>query len=289
LQHKQFLPAIGNHESPYWPYDTLFVLPDSEDYYSVNYGNAHFVMLNTEMDLSGNQRDWLINDLANSSSDTTIDWIFVNFHRPPYSSGNHGSQMDVRNAWRSLFEQYDVDVVFSGHDHDYERTIPINDVVYIVTGGGGAPLRPVGSSSWTAYSESTYHFCLVKIKERKLLLKAIKPCGTVFDTLAITKIVGAEEQNPFDNIDMTISPNPFVHQLNVKYLVRQKQDISLKIYDCLGRCIKTIVDRSQGCGFCAVSWVGSDQDNKTVNAGVYFLVLEGGNNRILEKVIKIDK
>jgi 3',5'-cyclic AMP phosphodiesterase CpdA len=187
LQSKHILPTIGDHESPYWPYDTLFSLPDSEEYYSVNYGNAHFIMLNTEMDLYGAQRDWLINDLTAASSDTLIDWIFVNLHRSPYSSGNHGSQMDVRNAWCPLFEEYGVDIVFCGHDHDYERTLKISGVVYIVTGGGGAPLYNVGSSGWTAYSEMTYHFCLIRIMGTKLILKPIKPDGVVFDSLILHK------------------------------------------------------------------------------------------------------
>ena len=95
--------------------------------------------------------------------------------------------LDVREAWCSLFEQYDVDIVFAGHDHDYERTIPINDVVYIVTGGGSAILYGVDMRKWLAYAEATYHFCLVKIMGKKLILEAIKPDGSVFDRLVISK------------------------------------------------------------------------------------------------------
>jgi hypothetical protein len=187
LQEKQFLPAIGNHEYPYWIYDTLFALPDAEYFYSVNYGNAHFIMLDTQMELYGAQRNWLRNDLITTANDTLIDWIFVNLHRPPYSSGSHGSQMDVREAFCPLFEQYGVDIVFCGHDHDYERTREINGVTYIVTGGGGAPLYDIDSSPWTVASEKTYHFCLIELKGKKLFLKAIKPEGVVFDTLRLDK------------------------------------------------------------------------------------------------------
>jgi len=187
LQNIHFLPTIGNHEKPYYTYDTLFALPGAEYFYSANYGNAHFIMLNTQMDLSGPQQNWLINDLKDARADTTTAWIFVNLHRPPYSSGNHGSEMDVRNAWCLIFEEYGVDIVFAGHDHCYERTEKINGVIYIVTGGGGAPLYDVGKSSWTAYSAKAYHFCLINIIGKKLNLKTITPENIVIDSLLLTK------------------------------------------------------------------------------------------------------
>lgn len=182
-----FIPTIGNHERPYWQYDTLLALPGAEYYYSVNYGNCHIICLNTEMQLTGPQRNWLINDLIETRQNPLIDWIFVTLHRPPYSSGSHGSQMDVRNAWCSIFSRYGVDIVFCGHDHSYERTRPIDGVIYIICGGGGAPLYDVRKSEWTAYSEKTHHFCLVEIKRNRLELKAIKPDGMVFDSLVINK------------------------------------------------------------------------------------------------------
>jgi 3',5'-cyclic AMP phosphodiesterase CpdA len=139
------------------------------------------------MELNGFQRKWLNNELRFLTSDTTIHWIFVNMHRPPYSSGSHGSDIKVREAWCPIFEEYGVDIVFCGHDHSYERTKEINGVIYIVCAGGGAPLYDVGKNEWTAYSEKTHHFCLVKVKERELLLKAIKVDGSVFDSLRIKK------------------------------------------------------------------------------------------------------
>jgi len=187
LQGTYFIPVVGNHEKPYWPYDTFFALPDAEYFYSVDYGSMHIICLDTEMDLNGLQRDWLINDLVSTKEDTSIKWIFVNSHRPPYSSGSHGSQMDVRNAWCKIFEDYRVDIVFNGHDHIYERTYPINGVVYMVIGGGGAPLYDVDKHDWTAYSEKVYHFCHIKIAGKRLSLKTMKPDGTVIDSSYIEK------------------------------------------------------------------------------------------------------
>ncbi len=187
ISKKCILPAIGNHEEPFWQYDTLFLLPGAEDFYCVRFANIGIICLNTEMELAGLQQKWLVNELKFLSTDTTIDWIFVNFHRPPYSSGSHGSDMKVRKVWCPIFEEYGVDIVFCGHDHSYERTKEINGVIYIVCAGGGAPLYNVGKSEWTVYSEKTHHFCLVTVKPKELLLKAIKPDGTVFDSLRLKK------------------------------------------------------------------------------------------------------
>ncbi|MEO0122919.1 MAG: metallophosphoesterase [candidate division WOR-3 bacterium] len=187
ISKKLFLPAIGNHEKPFWQYDTLFALPGIEDFYSVRFANVCIICLNTEMELAGLQQKWLVKELKFLSTDTTIHWIFVNLHRPPYSSGSHGSDMKVRKTWCPIFEEYGVDIVFCGHDHSYERTKEINGVIYIVCAGGGAPLYNVGKNEWTAYSEKTHHFCLVSVKRKELLLRAIKPDGTVFDSLRLNK------------------------------------------------------------------------------------------------------
>lgn len=187
LQSKHFMPTIGNHEKPFWPYDTLFALPEPEDYYSFKYGNAHFIVLNTEMDMGGLQRDWLIRELTMARNDTSVDWIFVTLHRPPYTSGLYDPDPNIQKHWCPLFEEYGVDIVLAGHDHIYERTSKIRGVTYIVSGGGGAPLYDVGKSTWTMYSEKTYHFCLIHIMGKRLHLRAIKPNGVVFDSLVFDK------------------------------------------------------------------------------------------------------
>lgn len=287
IRDHHLVPVIGNHESPFWPYDTLFLLPDSEAHYSIEYGNVHYTILNTEMDLYGNQRAWLIDDLTSASNDSVIDWIFVGFHRPPYSSGNHGSQIDVRDAWCSLFEQYDVDIVFNGHDHDYERTIPINGVVYVVTGGGGAPLHYVGTSAWTAYSESTYHFCHININERVCTLRAIKPDGTVFDSLIIDKPIGSRELNENVITDLTIEPNPFSRNICIKIFDDRTTGIQgLKIYDVTGNIIKDFSDEIAD-KVSMITWDGSDNNGKQVTSGIYYITCWNTSGQHTHKVVKI--
>jgi hypothetical protein len=280
LTHKIFLPSIGNHEYPYGAYDTLFSLPDSEDYYSFTYANCHFIALNTEMDLSGGQLTWLVDDLIWAQANPAIDWIFAFFHRPPYSSGPHGSQADVRAAWCPVFELYDMDLVFAGHDHDYERTYPINGLTYIVTGGGGAPLHSVGSNSWTAYAESTYEFCRVLVRGLHLELRAIKPDGAVFDSLIIEKPIGRHETGALARQPLVVSPNPFIHELNISPVDPSNADAAVRIFDHQGRLVRTI--RGQN-----LTWLGDDDDGQNLPAGVYFLDLDDGRTASMMKVVKL--
>lgn len=281
MPNRIFLPAIGNHEYPFEVYDSLFQLPDSEDYYAFDYGNAHFIGLNTEMDLNGIQKTWLVDDLISAQANPAIDWIVVFLHRPPYSSGNHGSQADVQQAWCPVFELYDVDLVFAGHDHDYERTYPINGVTYIVTGGGGAPLHSVGSNIWTAYAESTYEFCRVMIRGLHLELRAIKPDGTVFDSLVIEKPIGCHETGFQAGPPVLICPNPFSRRLEITAADPAFQGAVIRIYDRQGRCVRTLAGTR-------CEWPGDDDAGRALPAGVYFLGLSRNRSAPIIKVVKLE-
>jgi predicted phosphodiesterase len=96
-------------------------------YYSFDWGGAHFVALDSELyygDTGSDpeeQRDFLERSLAA----TRKRWRFVFLHGSPYGSSRHGGDGRVREDLESLFARHGVDVVFSGHDHVYERTVPI--------------------------------------------------------------------------------------------------------------------------------------------------------------------
>lgn len=129
-------PTLGNHERNHENYFDLFYLPHDERWYSFDYGNAHFICLQldryADINPGSEQYLWLQNDLAN----TDETWKFVFFHFPLYSCGPLGPDLGARAALHPLFVQYDVDVTFTGHDHNYQR-FTVDDVTYIVTGGGG--------------------------------------------------------------------------------------------------------------------------------------------------------
>jgi len=270
LDHIPYFVAIGNHEENADLYYDIWHFPGNEQWYSIDYGNAHFICLSTETTLDGVQRDWLEADLINASQ--FADWIFVFFHRPPYSSGDHGSYLPARNAWCSLFEDYGVDIVFNGHDHDYERSL-VNGVYYIVTGGGGAPLRPVGTSEWTIYSEMTLHCCEISIDSLELDLKAIKPDGTVFDSFLIYSGID-EDTNPERIPDFfkvyQNSPNPFNTKTEVQYALPTTAHITIEVYNMLGQKLRTLEDSDRETGRYSVTWDGRDQDGIRLKSGIYF-------------------
>jgi acid phosphatase type 7 len=122
-----------------FPYFNIFSLPTAgemggvpsgtEQYYSFDYGNVHIVSLDSQLSnrdpaQRAAMRDWLIDDLGRNDN----DWTVVIFHHPPYSKGmNHDSdveqaEIDMRTTFGPVFQDYGVDVVYSGHAHSYERS-----------------------------------------------------------------------------------------------------------------------------------------------------------------------
>lgn len=178
-------PIAGNHEyatDRAAPFLQAFVLPENgnavqaERWYSFDWGDVHFVGLDTEQ-IGEEQAAWLDADLQANQ----LPWTIVFAHRPPYSSGEHGGEPRFRERFVPLLERYRVALVLSGHDHDYERTNPVNGVTYVVTGGGGRGTRNVGHSSFTAFSQEVIHFVFVEVQGPRLVLHAIDATGREFD------------------------------------------------------------------------------------------------------------
>ncbi len=134
-------PAPGNHDyhqSGYqstaslgtnFPYFSIFSIPTNsgtEKYYSTNYGNVHFIALDSYGSYNSSSSDmyhWLEDDLSNN----TQQWTVVYFHHAPYSKGSHNSDdspemYDMRNNILPILESNGVDLVLSGHSHAYERS-----------------------------------------------------------------------------------------------------------------------------------------------------------------------
>ena len=152
-------------------------------YYSFDWGDAHFAALDSELyyndkgSSTERQRVFLERDLIS----TRQRWKVVFLHRSPYSSSRHGGDEMVRYDLEPLFAKYGVDLVFAGHDHVYERTVPIRGVTYVVSGGGGRRLYPAGKGRLTACSRSAHHAVLGRVDGARLSLEAVEPDGTVFD------------------------------------------------------------------------------------------------------------
>jgi hypothetical protein len=182
-----FFPAAGNHEyetEKAAPFRGVFALPDmgGEQWYSYDWGRIHFAVIDTEADFE-EQKQWLEADLAASKA----PWKIVYLHKPPYSSGDHGSDMPTRNAFEPIFKKHGVQLVLAGHDHHYERMHPQDGVAYVVTGGGGRGTRDTGESEFTAFSEEVIHFVYLEVGVDELVLHAIDAMGQEFDSMVVPR------------------------------------------------------------------------------------------------------
>jgi 3',5'-cyclic AMP phosphodiesterase CpdA len=185
LRNIPMFPAAGNHDNETMqgaPFRDVFALPSAGDqkWYAFDWGRIHFAALDTEADYR-TQAAWLDRDLAS----TELPWKVVYLHKPPYSSGTHGSDLALRAALAPVVERHHVQLVLAGHDHDYERIVPQNGVAYIVTGGGGVGTRSVGSSSFTAFSDDVIHFVYGEVGMDQLDLHGIDATGVEFDSAAV--------------------------------------------------------------------------------------------------------
>ncbi len=150
--YNPLIPALGNHEYPRGDepkfYHDLFSLPKNgpasipeERAYYFTYSNALFVVLDSNLSIA-DQTPWLETVLSESEA----VWKFVMYHHPAYSSRTVRDNPDIRKYWTPLFDKYEVDIVFQGHDHAYMRTPPIRNheimespdegVIYIISNAG---------------------------------------------------------------------------------------------------------------------------------------------------------
>jgi len=174
--------CMGNHEGSGVLFKKYFPYPfKAGRYWSFDYGPAHFAVLDqyTSYSPGSAQLTWLENDLASS----TKPWKFIVLHEPGWSAGGHSNEVPVQLYIQPLCEQYGIPFVFGGHNHYYARA-EVNGVQHITTGGGGAPLyAPILTYPNIVTATQAHHFCTLKIEDGLLSFKAIKPDGTVIDSL----------------------------------------------------------------------------------------------------------
>ena len=123
--------TIGNHEleskSLVDKYIDYFNM--DKQYYSFNHKNVHFLSLSTEVpyEKDSKQYEFVIYDLIQNFNNPETDWIVVYFHKPIYSSDSKHERLDsFRETYHPLFDDFGIDLVLQGHNHNYQRTFPIS-------------------------------------------------------------------------------------------------------------------------------------------------------------------
>jgi predicted phosphodiesterase len=175
----RFYAALGNHDDQKNRYYEPFNM-NGERYYTFTKKNVRFFVLDSDY-LDPKQAAWIDTALKESRE----PWKICYFHHPLYSDGGrHGSQVDLRVLLEPLFVKYGVNVVFSGHDHVYERLKPQRGVHYFVAGAAGQLRRgDLRRSALTAAAfDEDQSFMLVEIAEADLTFQAISRIGQVVDS-----------------------------------------------------------------------------------------------------------
>lgn len=193
MSRLSFEPAVGNHDAlnrngsngNFSMFTQRFNTPTEEGTgvpagtaYSFDYGNVHFAVMNTEcgVDERVAQGDWLINDMKDSQK----PWKIVVLHRGPYGAVYNST--DIRNAWSGAFEEAGVDLVLMGHEHNYVRSLPMEDgavadsggVVYICANGGGVKFYSTVRRYWQAVDLQPYSptYVAVHVEDSRLRVEA---------------------------------------------------------------------------------------------------------------------
>lgn len=284
LANIPYQSCMGNHEgsgtlfAKYFPYPFI-----AHHYWSFDYGPAHFAVLDqyTSYSPGSAELNWLTNDLAVSSK----TWKFLILHEPGWSAGgDHENNANVQNYLQPLCEQYNVSIVFGGHNHYYARAV-VNGVQHITTGGGGAPLYiPNPSYPNIVATSRTNHFCKVEIDSNLLHFTAITPGGTVIDTFSlsrsITYVSGLCLPHPTQFELLPTYPNPFNSNTLIRFSLPQAAQVNLVIFDVTGRLVQVLAYDIFNTGEHCMSLNGSG-----MASGIYFARLNTGSFSQIQKLV----
>jgi 3',5'-cyclic AMP phosphodiesterase CpdA len=183
----KFYASLGNHDNPNERSYKLFNM-NGTNYYTFKKSNVRFFVLDSNY-MDPKQLAWLEKQLQDAGNN---DWKICYFHHPLYSSGKtHGSSIELRSLIEPMFIKYGVDVVFSGHDHVYERVQPQKGIYYFTEGSSGQ-LR-VGDLAKTGITEKGFDtdrtFMLIEVAGDEMYFQTLSRAGTVVDSGVLRRSV----------------------------------------------------------------------------------------------------
>jgi predicted MPP superfamily phosphohydrolase len=180
----KFYASLGNHDNPNQRFYKPFNMGEKR-YYNFKSGNAEFLALDSNY-MDPQQLNWITQRLQSSNS----AWKICFFHHPLYSDGRfHGPDKDLRARLEPVFEQYGVNVVFSGHDHVYERIKPQKGINYFVVGNSGQlryhNLRR--SADMAKGFDTDQTFMLIEIDGDQFYFQTVSRAGETVDSGVLEK------------------------------------------------------------------------------------------------------
>jgi len=191
----KFYAALGNHDRDLQIHFKPFNMGD-RDRYSFDQGNARFAALNSNHPGDPEQIKWL----DGVFTDAGTKWRIAYFHHPLYSSGQHAgeSREVIRPALEPALVRNRVDVVFSGHEHLYERVKPQQGIRYFVSGGGGRYLYGYRPSEFDEVGISEHHYIVAQIAGDRLFFEAISHAQQLLDCGVLYRTQDAATKKPDD-------------------------------------------------------------------------------------------
>lgn len=183
----KFYASLGNHDVRTMNGDLQVAYPEfnmqGQRYYTHGQGDVRFFVLNTNDIVNPQspervkQLDWLDRALASSKA----KWNIVYGHHNIYSAGVYEVNKLMEKDVTPILKKHKVRLWINGHDHNYQRSIPIDGTTYMVCGGGGAGLYPVKPQSWTAFAQSVHSFGIVEVYQDQILLTGVDSSGKAID------------------------------------------------------------------------------------------------------------
>jgi hypothetical protein len=297
-----FAWAIGNHEGggtdPASGFSNIknsgMVKKSSTSYYAWKQGNCFFVCMGY---LAAGQYPWLRSQL-NSEESKSAKWRFIFSHKPVYSTSDHGADGNTSEGTsvtllRKYCDTFKVTAYFSGHDHGYQRTKLLNNnapvatsspydirktpgTIYMVNGGGGAPLRSWPSASWAAYSAKIYNYTVVNATADTCYFETKNEKGAIVDKWIVVDKATVSVKNSIVSAASS-APSLTYSAQTLGYTLSENANVSLRMFNARGELVRTLVEGNKSAGSYSVP-------TGTMLAGIYIAELKVNGKSTSQKI-----
>ena len=206
LQNPTGSPILSTHWRPQFSFPIQDVPKESlnETVYFIDYQGVRFISLNSNTELEA-QIPWLQKTLEQNSN----KWTVVTFHHPMYSPASDRDNIELREAWKPLFDKYRVDLILSGHDHTYSRTglVDVSNLKNVPTGYQQAYDPEIGTVNVVSVSgpkmyeitkgkyaktfgENKQLYQIIDINNDTMRFRAFTATGEIHDEFILKKVPG---------------------------------------------------------------------------------------------------
>jgi tartrate-resistant acid phosphatase type 5 len=275
----RFFPSLGNHD--YYTrngeaYRDYFTLPGNGRYYDFVRGDVHFFVLDSDpnepdgVSATSVQAQWLHAELAAS----TARWKVVYFHHAPYSSGPHGSTLELQWPYKA----WGASVVLTGHDHIYERLL-VDGFPYLINGLGGRSIHVRNSKPLPESQKlfnGDYGAMLLTATPDSLAMQFFTRKQVLVDTYVLHRTLGTTPRL------YPASPNPFTELTRLEYSLPTSTSVQLRVLNTLGQEVARLQQGLMPAGWHRLEW-----QRNGLAPGLYYVQLLGTDFSQITRVVAL--